>query len=145
MPSLESVKAFRKKMFDESMSLIDKKGHDYNRKQQLTGDTLFNLRVASIMGIVETPEQGIMVRLVDKMMRLASLMAPGAEAQVKDESVRETVRDAHNYLDYMLQLWEEGKAQKVTQQIILKEEISAARVPDLDYTAYVPVQKMGEK
>lgn len=89
------------------MALIDKKGADYNRDQQLAGDTLFNLKVAEILGIVPTAERGILVRLSDKFMRLISLMAPGREAAVKDESIRDTVRDMHNYLDYCLQIWEE--------------------------------------
>jgi len=110
MPTLDSVIEFRKKMFEESSDLIRKKGHDYNRKQQLEGDTLYNLRIASLMGIVETPEQGILVRLMDKMMRLSSLMTADVEAQVKEESVRDTVKDVHNYVDYALQLWEERLA-----------------------------------
>lgn len=96
-------------MYEESAALIDKKGHDYNREQQESGDTLFNLKVAEILGIVPTAERGILVRLSDKFMRLVSLMAPGVEAKVSDESVRATVHDFHNYLDYALQLWEERR------------------------------------
>lgn len=92
------------------MALIDKKGADYNREQQLSGDTLFNLRVSEILGIVPTAERGILVRLSDKFMRLISLMQPGVEAAVRDESVRDTVKDIHNYADYALQLWEERRA-----------------------------------
>ena len=47
MISLDDVRAVRREMFDRSMGLVEKKGHDYNRAQQHTGDTLFNLRVAS--------------------------------------------------------------------------------------------------
>jgi hypothetical protein len=109
MPSLQEVKDFRQRMFDESMALVDKKGSDYNRQQQLDGDTLFNLRVAELLGIVATAERGILVRLSDKFMRLISLMQPGVEAAVSDESVRDTVRDVHNYIDYALLLWEERR------------------------------------
>lgn len=110
MPTLEQVLNFRAEMFKESMELIEKKGADYNRSQQLSGDTLFNLRVAELLGIVETAERGILVRLSDKFMRLISLMQPGIEAAVRDESVRDTVRDVHNYIDYALLLWEERRA-----------------------------------
>lgn len=109
MPSLDQVLEFRKRMYEESTELIRRKGHDYNRKQQLSGDTLYNLRVAALMGIVETPEQGILVRLMDKMMRLSSLMTADVDAQVRDESVRDTVKDVHNYVDYALQMWEERR------------------------------------
>jgi hypothetical protein len=114
MPSLESVKKFRHEMFEESMSLIDKKGADYNRQQQLQGDTLFNLKVAEILGIVEEAERGILVRLSDKFMRLISLMKQGADPAVKGESVRDTVRDIHNYVDYALQIFEERRAARIT-------------------------------
>jgi len=112
MLSLQAVLEFRKKMFDESVAIIRKKGHDYNRNQQEAGDTLFNLRVAELLGIVPTAERGILVRLSDKFMRLISLMEPGVEAANVDESIRDTVRDFHNYLDYALQLWEERREKK---------------------------------
>lgn len=107
MPTLEEVKAFRHAMFDESMALIEKKGHDYNREQQMGGDTLFNLRVAELLKIVPTAERGILVRLSDKFMRLISLMSPGVDPANTGESLRDTVRDIHNYVDYALQLHEE--------------------------------------
>lgn len=116
MPSLEQVKIFRQAMFEESMALVEKKGADYNRDQQLSGDTLFNLRVAELLGIVPTAERGILVRLSDKFMRLISLMAPGRNPAVADESLRDTVRDIHNYSDYALMLWEERHGQTRPQE-----------------------------
>ena len=109
MPSLDEVLAFRKQMYNESVALIARKGHDYSRGQQHSGDTLFNLRVSELLGIVPTAERGILVRLSDKLMRLVSLMAPGIDAEVRGESLRDTVRDIHNYVDYALQLWEERR------------------------------------
>lgn len=107
MPTLDRVIEHRKDLFNESMALIERKGHDYNRQQQNDGDTLFNLKVAELLGIVPTAERGILVRLSDKFMRLISLMQPGVDPSVKGESVRDTVRDIHNYVDYALLLWEE--------------------------------------
>jgi hypothetical protein len=77
VPSLETVKQFRQEMFSQSMALIDKKGADYNREQQLSGDTLFNLKVAEILGIVSTAARGSLVRLSDQFMRLISRMQQG--------------------------------------------------------------------
>ncbi len=105
MPSLEEVLAFREAMYTSSVALVAQKGADYNRAQQLVGDTLFNLRVAETLGIVPTAERGILVRLSDKFMRLISLMAPGESPAVLNESVADTVRDMHNYLDYALMLY----------------------------------------
>lgn len=109
MPTIKEVLDFRKIMYDGSIAIIEKKGHDYNRVQQHVGDTLFNLRVAELLGIISTAERGILVRLSDKFMRLISLMTPGVQESVDDESLRDTVRDIHNYVDYALMLWEERK------------------------------------
>lgn len=110
MISLEQVKAFRRKMFDYSLDLVSKKGHDYNREQQQGGDTLFNMRVCEILGIVDTSEQGVLTRLSDKFMRLISLTkTKGIENQVKDESVYVTIADIHNYIDYLYLLYSDRK------------------------------------
>ena len=105
MPSLDQVKQFRHAMYKKSASLIDRKGADYNRDQQQAGDTLFNLRVAEVLGIVPSAEEGILVRLSDKFMRLISLAKPGRDAAVSDESVLDTIADIHNYADYLGLLW----------------------------------------
>lgn len=135
MPTLQAVRDFRTRMFNDSMALIEKKGHDYNRQQQNDGDTLFNLKVAALLGIVPTPERGILVRLSDKFMRLISLMQPGVEPSVSNESVRDTVRDFHNYLDYALLLWEE-------QQELLKgavEQVGASDSPEGGVAPGLPI------
>lgn len=100
--TVEEVIAFRKERFESSLALVAKKGHDYNRAQQAGGDTLFNLRVCEDMGIVDTAERGILVRLSDKLMRLVSLTAEaGVVPAVTDEPVMATVDDVHNYVDYL--------------------------------------------
>src|SRR3990167_11273113 len=118
MPSIVEVLQFRNKMFEDSMSLIAAKGADYCRDQQGTGDTLFNLRVAAILGVVPNPETGILVRLSDKFMRLVSLgKDENRNPAVTGESLRETVKDIHNYVDYLLLLREErlrGGAEQLT-------------------------------
>lgn len=116
MPSLSEVKTFRKQIYDQSMALIDKKGADYNRDQQIQGDTLFNLRVCELLGIVPDAESGILVRLSDKFMRLISLTKPGREAAVKDESVLDTIKDIHNYVDYLGLIWLNRRMEKQQTQ-----------------------------
>lgn len=116
MPSLDEVTTFRAKMFDKSMALVKSKGADYNRAQQEQGDTLFNMRVCAILGIVDTPEVGILVRLSDKLMRLCSLAKPGIEPAVKDESLLDTIADIHNYVDYLGLLYTQRRNSLPTQQ-----------------------------
>lgn len=103
--SLAEVKAFRDARYRASTAIIDKKGADYNREQQEAGDTLFNLRVCALLGIVPSTEEGILVRLSDKFMRLISLTKPGREAAVSNESVLDTIDDVHNYIDYLGLVW----------------------------------------
>jgi hypothetical protein len=146
MPSLSEVKDFRTALFNKSMELIDKKGADYNRDQQEQGDTLFNLRVAEILGVVNSAEEGILVRLSDKLMRLISLTKPGREAAVRDESVLDTIADVHNYVDYLGLFWLQRRREtemrmvKQKQQAELKQPepggLSGARVQKVSDFGY---------
>src|ERR1044072_7552811 len=97
-------------MCDDARSIVAKKGRDYNREMQISGNTLFNLIVCATLGIVATATQGILVRLSDKFMRLISLTKdPLAEAAVKEESVRDTVIDMINYVIYLFILYQEAR------------------------------------
>lgn len=98
--TLDEVLAIRKEMYEKSTGIIQAKGHDYNRAQQAQGDTLFNMRVSTILGIDKSPEEGILTRLADKFMRLISLSS--ADPANKNESFEDTVVDIHNYIDYMV-------------------------------------------
>jgi hypothetical protein len=99
MPTIDEVVKFRQEMYERSTALIKSKGHDYNRKQQMDGDTLFNLQVCKLLGITPTAEHGILVRLSDKFMRLISLV--DADPATVGESFDDTVVDIHNYVDYV--------------------------------------------
>lgn len=130
MSTLEEVLAFRQSMFDKSYALIAKKGLDYNRDQQAGGDTLFNLRVAEMLGIVPTAERGILVRLADKLMRLISLMDVDREAAVSDESLDDTVADIHNYVDYALLMRKERLGQKLNNKAKAIEAVDTKTADD---------------
>ena len=97
--TLDDVLAYRKQRYEASANLIAKKGADYNRAQQQGGDTLFNLRVCEMLGVVDSAERGILVRLSDKFMRLISLV--DGDPAVVQESFTDTVDDIHNYIDYL--------------------------------------------
>jgi len=117
VPTLEHVIDVHKQMCDEARSIIETKGHDYNREQQLTGNTLFNLTVCCILGIVKTTTQGILVRCSDKFMRLISLTKdPKVVSHVKDESIRDTVKDLINYLVYLYIVYLEERSNEVQSE-----------------------------
>jgi hypothetical protein len=108
MITLEQVRKMQLDLFSEATQLVEKKGADYNREQQKHGDTLFNLRVAHLMNIVDSPQASVLARMCDKIMRLASLRNPSEQASNKEESVRDTVLDLINYASYYYAFWLEA-------------------------------------
>ena len=110
MSKLDEVIKVHRELCDEARAIIETKGHDYNRTQQNNGDTLFNLKVACLLGVVDSNTQSVLVRLSDKLMRLISLTKePSVQAQVKDESVRDTIKDMINYATYLYVFYREAK------------------------------------
>jgi len=98
--SVKQIQKIQKRLFGKASGLVEKKGHDYNFKQQSSGDTLFSLRAARILGIIERDTQSVLVRICDKVNRLISLENPDVSAKVKDEKVEDTVVDLINYVTY---------------------------------------------
>lgn len=68
-----------------------RKNHDYGGSNN---DPYANFRNSTIAGV--SVERGILVRLMDKMSRIATLL--DKEAMVIDEAVDDTIDDAINYL-----------------------------------------------
>ena len=84
---------FHKKMCDEARVLSAQKNNDYAGKD---GEEPFaNFTRVEAMGICST-EQGFMVRLTDKLSRLATLAA-GGKLQVTNETAQDTLKDVVNY------------------------------------------------
>ena len=110
MTTLKKVLSEHKRLCKEAFDLVEKKGADYNRAQQLDGDTLFNLTVASHLGIVDSVTKSILVRISDKLMRLISLTGnPHEEVAVKDERIADTIEDTINYLVYLFCKYQEAR------------------------------------
>ncbi len=70
------------------------KNNDYGGSNN---DPFANFRNSTIAGV--SVEKGILVRLMDKMSRISTLL--DKEAMVKDESITDTIEDAINYLAIM--------------------------------------------
>lgn len=108
--SLREVQKRHNELTKKAYDLVSKKGHDYNRTQQANGDTLFNVKVAKNLGIVDTTTQSVLIRISDKMMRLISLTKdPTVRASIKQEKVEDTIVDMINYLVYLDCLYSEQK------------------------------------
>lgn len=81
-PALEAI-------HKECLDLGQRKNHDYGA----AGDAI------EMAGV-----QGVVVRMLDKQLRLMSLTKPGHEAAIKDESLRDTLKDMINYATYAVSL-----------------------------------------
>lgn len=101
------------KMCDDALELMKKKNADYAGG---ASDPFANFRRAEALGICST-EQAFLVRMADKMSRLASFAQRG-ELSVKDESVSDTLIDMINY-SVLFYAFIESKKIK-TNPIILK-------------------------
>jgi hypothetical protein len=80
--------------FDNCYTVAKAKNNDYGGTNK---DPFANFRNSTIAGV--TVEKGILVRLMDKMSRISTLL--DKEAMVKDESIIDTIQDAINYLAIM--------------------------------------------
>lgn len=85
-------------LFKDALEIIRKKRSDYSGDS----DPFGNFRSSTLWGI--SPWRGAALRLMDKLARLKNLMS-GKQAQVTDESIRDTVIDGINYLAIMYMLW----------------------------------------
>lgn len=89
----------------KGIATIRKKNHDY------AGDDFFkNFKMTESLGIVGT-EQWFLVRMCDKLSRLATLIGEKREAKVSDESVEDTLLDLANY-SWLLYAYIKAKADK---------------------------------
>lgn len=82
------------KTFENCISTAIAKNNDYGGSNN---DPFANFRNSTIAGV--TVEKGILVRLMDKMSRISTLL--DKEAMVKDEKITDTIEDAINYLAIM--------------------------------------------
>jgi hypothetical protein len=77
--------------FSACFETARRKNHDYGGSNN---DPFANFRNSTIAGV--SVERGILVRLMDKMSRISTLL--DKDAMVIDEAVNDTIDDAINYL-----------------------------------------------
>ncbi len=91
--------------FKECTELVAKKNRDYSGSNV---DEFANFKACEILGI--SAEQGILIRWLDKLMRINNLLT--TEAHVEDETIKDTLKDSVNYPALLLALLESRKDKK---------------------------------
>lgn len=82
-------------LYADAVETIKRKNADYTGGN--TEDGLENFKLCSQMTKLSM-SKGILVRLSDKMVRISNLLNTEKDAQVKDETIYDTIQDAINYL-----------------------------------------------
>lgn len=89
--------------------LIKSKNTDYAATQ----DPFKNFRAAEMFGM--TVEQGILLRMSDKMSRIANLLE--SEPKVKEESIEDALLDLMNYTNILLTYRQDKRSNSITQSV----------------------------
>ena len=100
---------FHRDCCQRMMDITRRKNHDYSGGDKST-DPFMNFTAVERMGICST-EQGFLTRMMDKMARISTL-STGTQAQVRDESVEDTLLDLANYSILLLGYIKSRKAGK---------------------------------
>ena len=99
------IELFEKEL-NEELALTKRKNADYAG----TKDSFQNFKLIETLTAGRiSAEDGIIVRLTDKLQRVTNLLA--AKAQVKDETITDTLRDISVYAK-ILKIYIEQKAKK---------------------------------
>lgn len=97
---------FSEQFFSDCVEIAKKKNADYTGAAT---NPFSNFTSVEVLGI--KTEVGFLTRMFDKMKRIASFVENG-ELQVKDESVKDTLRDLANYSCLLAGYIESKKSEK---------------------------------
>lgn len=106
--------AFAEKFMKDALELSRQKNKDYTGN----GSHFANFEAVQTFGI--GPEQGFIVRMTDKLRRIASYVEKG-KLHVKDESVTDTLQDLMNYSVLFASYIEYSKSEEDTNKGSLDE------------------------
>lgn len=123
-------------MADEEISIMEQKNHDYSGVQ---GSPFSNFVICEALGVSET-ERGLMVRVLDKIMRITTFLNAG-ELKVDNEGVKDAISDVRNYfgiLDAWLSMSDAQKqAHKMDSLRLLADFHEKVRTSEEDDIEYV--------
>lgn len=127
-----------------ALEIMKNKNEDYS-----LGHPFGNFMVAEALQ-ASTAENGIIIRMSDKLSRLVSVFAKGAK--VKDESIKDTIIDIINYAVLMYGVYvhksELGEEENMSESVpvfIAKEDIRVGQCVDLDWHKGTATLSRGKK
>lgn len=94
-------------IFDQMLDTMKAKNADYAGN----GDPYKNFELVEYLGVCSA-ETGILVRMCDKVSRIATLIGENKDGQVKDESVQDTLKDLANYSVILTSYMKDKKTQE---------------------------------
>lgn len=103
-------------------------------------DPFANFTMVEQLGIATT-EQGFLTRMTDKLSRLVNLLQPGRSAQVKDESIEDTLLDLANYSILLAAYLKRNQVEEFTEEY--KQDLKEY-ADKLDEITYQPATNSGE-
>lgn len=92
MATIKDRLALLDQMHSKERAIMEAKANDYSG----TEDCNRNIKACEAIGI-STAEQGILIRIMDKLSRISNLIKPGFKASV-NESIDDAIADSRNYL-----------------------------------------------
>lgn len=129
-----------KELCNSALELMKAKNHDYAGSKGV--EPFANFTRVEALGITST-EKAMLVRMLDKMSRLASFME-AKEFKVSDEKLRDTILDMINY-SILLYAYLDDKNNEPYTVVKLKKPITKAPPPiyHLDEDSYDLYSKGG--
>lgn len=110
----EGYLAFHKECCDKMHEITRRKNADYTGG---ASDPFANFQVVENVGVCNV-ETGFMVRMLDKYMRICALADGTREAQVKDESIEDTLLDLANYAILLAGYLKKKRAGRKQQAVV---------------------------
>jgi hypothetical protein len=93
VPPANEMLATIEKLFIGTLNTLQKKNKDYSTSD----DPFYNFKFSAKLAHCSV-EQSMLVRIADKISRMANLLQNGKLAAVKEEPIEDTIKDTIGYL-----------------------------------------------
>lgn len=123
MVTEEEVLEFHTRLCDKARSILPEKMQGYNRGAE---DVLSNMRMGSVLGIVDYDTQGVLLRMADKFKRMVSYgKNPLLVRANEEETIEDTCMDMINYVNHFLMIYNDIRQgnKSALRELQIKKEL----------------------